>query len=384
MARIAARLKTDERLLRTFSPQALANTAMVFARREPADLPLMHAIADVILQEGPPEAFTAQGLALVAEAYAISGIRHEALMQYIAEQALRPKFLATWKAEDVAMVVWAFAKVGVWFDQALEAIVERALQGDLLYRFTPQELAITVWALGRCHFYSPGFMDAAADRMLDGDFLLGFNAQVSSAPLPGPACASACAPPPWTPPPLATTHNPYPCAPRVGKGTQHAQQGHKGEGRGDMMRSPKGGLSTGIWRQEVVMCPRRGKDPASGHPRAHQPPLARGTSPPAWDGRLDAPGQRQRQLPSFVWTRHREVKQGKSRGSVGTTDQGKGKERSGERPMDTTAYGGKGQGGDSQPCQPLLSAPNGPSTSLNALEIATNRVSHRQPPLKAP
>ena len=34
--------------------------------------------------------------------------------------------------------------------------------------------------------------------------------------------------------------------------------------------------------------------PASGHPRAHQPPLGRGTSPPAWDGRLDAPGQRQK------------------------------------------------------------------------------------------
>ena len=29
----------------------------------------------------------------------------------------------------------------------------------------------------------------------------------------------------------------------------------------------------------------RGNDPASGHPRAHQPPLGRGTSPPAWDGR---------------------------------------------------------------------------------------------------
>ena len=92
------------------------------------------------------------------------------------------------------------------------------------------------------------------------------------------------------------------------------------------------------------MCPRRGNDPASGHPRAHQPPLGRGTSLPAWDGRLDAPGQRRRHLPSSAWTRRREVKQGKSGGSVGTTDQGKGKGRSVVRPMGTVAYGGKGQG----------------------------------------
>ena len=92
------------------------------------------------------------------------------------------------------------------------------------------------------------------------------------------------------------------------------------------------------------MCPRRGNDPASGHPRAHQPPLGRGTSPPAWDGRLDAPGQRRRHLPSSAWTRRREVKQGKSGGSVGTTDQGKGKGRSMVSPMGTTAYGWKGEG----------------------------------------
>ena len=93
------------------------------------------------------------------------------------------------------------------------------------------------------------------------------------------------------------------------------------------------------------MCPRWGKDPASGHPRAHQPPLGRGTSPPAWDGRLDAHRQRRGPLPSSVWTRRKEVKQGKSGGSVGATDQGNGKERSGERPMGTTAYGGKGSKG---------------------------------------
>ena len=89
-----------------------------------------------------------------------------------------------------------------------------------------------------------------------------------------------------------TRHNPRPRAPWVAKGTQHAQQRHEGEGRGFVLRSPKEGLSAGTWRRKVVMCPRRGNDPASGHPRAHQPPLGRGTSPPAWDGCLDAPGQR--------------------------------------------------------------------------------------------
>ena len=124
----------------------------------------------------------------------------------------------------------------------------------------------------------------------------------------------------------------------------YAHQRHEGEGRGFVLRSPNEGPSSRTWRRKVVMCPRRGNDPASGHPRAHQPPLGRGTSPPAWDGRLDAPGQRQRHLPSSAWTRRKEVKQGKSGGSVGTTDQGNGKGRSGERPMGTAAYGGKGQG----------------------------------------
>ena len=107
------------------------------------------------------------------------------------------------------------------------------------------------------------------------------------------------------------------------------------------------------------MCPRRGIDPASGHPRAQKPPLGRGPSPPVWDGRLDATGQRRGKLPSSAWTQHRAVKQGKSGGSVGTTDQGKGKgsregktgqggggrTRGGERPGGTTAYGGKGSKG---------------------------------------
>ena len=92
----------------------------------------------------------------------------------------------------------------------------------------------------------------------------------------------------------------HPCVRCVAKGTQYAQQWRKGEGRGFVLRSPKEGLSAGIWRRKVVMCPSRGNDPSSGHPRAHQPPLGRGTSPPAWDGRLDAPGQRRRQLPSSI------------------------------------------------------------------------------------
>ena len=111
-------------------------------------------------------------------------------------------------------------------------------------------------------------------------------------------------------------------------------------------------------RQKAVMCPHRGKGPASGHPRAQKPPLGRSLSPPVWYDRLDAPGQWRGPLPSSVWTRHREVKQGKSGGSVGTTVQGKGKgsgerrigqrgrgrTQGGGRPMGTTACGGKGQG----------------------------------------
>ena len=116
------------------------------------------------------------------------------------------------------------------------------------------------------------------------------------------------------------------------------------DGRGFVLRSPKERLSVGTWRRKVVMCHRRGNDSASGHIRAHQPPLGRGTSPPAWDGCLEALGQRRRHLISSAWTRRREVKQGKSGGSVGTTDQGKGKGRRVVRPMGTTAYGGKGQG----------------------------------------
>ena len=111
-----------------------------------------------------------------------------------------------------------------------------------------------------------------------------------------------------------------------------------------MLRSPKEGLSAGTWRQKVVVCPRRGNDPANGHPRVHQPPLGRGIphrwlGMAAWTHLANGEG-----MPSSAWTRRGEVKQGKSGGSIGTTDQGNGKGRSGERRMGTTAYGGKGQG----------------------------------------
>ena len=141
-----------------------------------------------------------------------------------------------------------------------------------------------------------------------------------------------------------TRNNPHPHTPWVANRTQHAQQRDEGEGRGFVLRSPKEGLSAGTWKQKVVTCPRQGNDPASGHARAHQPPLGRGIPLRAWGGRLDAPGQWRRHLPSSAWTRRREVKQGKSGGSVGTTDQGNGKGKSGVRPMGTVAYGGKGQG----------------------------------------
>ena len=140
-----------------------------------------------------------------------------------------------------------------------------------------------------------------------------------------------------------TRHNPHPCAPCVGKGTQHAQQRHEGEGRGFVLHSPKEGLSVGIWRRKVVMC----RCEEMTCKRTSQGPTAAVgerflTAGLGW--RLDAPCQRRRQLPSSVWTRRREMKQGKSGGSVSTTDQGNGKGRSGEKLMGTTAYGGKGQG----------------------------------------
>ena len=92
---------------------------------------------------------------------------------------------------------------------------------------------------------------------------------------------------------------------------------------GHMMCSPQGGLSTRNNRLKAVMRPRQGSDPTSGHPWAHRLPLGRGPPPPVWGVHLDTPGQRQGQLPFSVWTQHRAVRQGQSRGSVGTTYQGK-------------------------------------------------------------
>ena len=68
----------------------------------------------------------------------------------------------------------------------------------------------------------------------------------------------------------------------------------------------------GNGRRKVVMCWCRGTDPASGHLRAHRPPLGRGSRPLVLGAHLDAPGQRRAQLPSSVWTQHSET--GKVRG----------------------------------------------------------------------
>ena len=82
---------------------------------------------------------------------------------------------------------------------------------------------------------------------------------------------------------LATCHPTHPCMARLGTETQNTHHGHKGGGgRGCMMCLPQGGLGAGLDRQKFVMRPGRGKDPASGHPRAHKLPLGRGPSLPGW------------------------------------------------------------------------------------------------------
>ena len=90
--------------------------------------------------------------------------------------------------------------------------------------------------------------------------------------------------------------------------------------------------------------PCRESDPANAHPRVQWPLLERVTPPP---GCLLAPGQWRGLLPSFVWTRHRAVKQGQS-GVRWPTDKGKGREARGAQ-IDKTGrsralggqYGGK-------------------------------------------
>ena len=57
----------------------------------------------------------------------------------------------------------------------------------------------------------------------------------------------------------------------------------------------------------IVMCPSRGSDPASGHPRVQKLALGRVTPPPVWGVHLDAPGQWQGQIPSAVWTQSSET-----------------------------------------------------------------------------
>ena len=90
-----------------------------------------------------------------------------------------------------------------------------------------------------------------------------------------------------------------------------------------MMRLPQRGLSAGMDRRKVVMCDRRGSDPASRYPgpksRRWGEVPHRGFGSVHWDAPA---GQRQGQLPSSAQTQHRAVKHGKS---GGTTNQGKGK-----------------------------------------------------------
>ena len=105
------------------------------------------------------------------------------------------------------------------------------------------------------------------------------------------------------------------------------------------MRSPQGGLNTGKGKLKVLMCPVVGE-----------------SSPTAGMGCLPGPGQQRGLLPSSVCTKHRAVRQGYPRDSVGTTYRGirregrqvrvgkAGRSRAlgGERPMGTAACRGKG------------------------------------------
>ena len=116
-------------------------------------------------------------------------------------------------------------------------------------------------------------------------------------------------------------------------------------------------MQKGVTQQKVVMCPWQGIDRASGHPRAQQPLLGSGHTPPVRDDYLDVRGQQRGHLPTSVWTGHKAVKQEKP--AVGTTDQGKERgsreERIGqgggertkddEPPMGTAAFGEKGSKG---------------------------------------
>ena len=111
----------------------------------------------------------------------------------------------------------------------------------------------------------------------------------------------------------------------------------------------------GLGKWKVVMCLRAGKDHASAHPRGQKPPLGGGPSAPAWHACLGALGQRRMKLPFLLVASHRAVNKGKCGFSGGTTDQSKGKGRSGERPIATTAYGGKGKGsGEGRIGHPIL------------------------------
>ena len=109
----------------------------------------------------------------------------------------------------------------------------------------------------------------------------------------------------------------------------------------------------------------------------HPPP-----PPPVLGAHLEASGQWRGPLPSSVWTRHRAVQQGHSRGSVGTPSQGKGRvcregrigqggrgrAQGGVGPMGTTADGGRGSeggavGSGDRPVGASSCTPNTPKVS---------------------
>ena len=130
------------------------------------------------------------------------------------------------------------------------------------------------------------------------------------------------------------------CPPKTGAQRHHG----RGSAPGGSPRGTRWFESSGttVWR----CCALRHPHPPTGGPGGVH---------------LDAPGQRRGQLPSSVWTRHGAVRQGHSRGSVGTTSRGKGRGRrgqakgegghwGGERRMGAAACGGRGFKGRVRDC----------------------------------
>ena len=91
-------------------------------------------------------------------------------------------------------------------------------------------------------------------------------------------------PPPHPPPRVAPM-------PHEGMDTQYTHHGHKVvDGEADDVLATRR-TERGNAQAAVVMCPRWGSDPASGHPGAQKPPLGRDPPPPVWGVHLDVPGQ---------------------------------------------------------------------------------------------